>query len=130
MSTKNKTKAIWPIVNKEFGNSTLYDYKTDLGNGNEIISKPQNVSHRVNSFFVEHVESLLNQYNNPAINSTPKHSTSVRVVHHMKTYHLILSYVFNYHSLFSVFHYSIYNNVHRSIYSYQYHFYYSIRTQQ
>jgi len=60
---------------KEVGNC---DYKIDLGNGNEIVSKPQNVSHRLNFFFfVDSVDSLLNQYNNPTINSTPKHSTSV-----------------------------------------------------
>jgi hypothetical protein len=91
---KNKTKEMWQIINKEVGNSKHYDYKTDLGNGNEIISKPQNISHRLNSFFVKFVASLLNQHNNPTINSTPKHSTSVQVVHHMTTHHLLLWHVF------------------------------------
>jgi len=38
------------IINKEIGNSIHYDYKTDLRNGNEIISNPHNVMNRLNFF--------------------------------------------------------------------------------
>jgi len=42
---------MWPIINKEVGNSIHHDYKLDLRNGNEIIYIPQN-------FFLERAEFL------------------------------------------------------------------------
>jgi hypothetical protein len=61
MSAKDKTKAMWQFINKELGNSLHDEYKTDLRNSKEIVSNPQNVSHRLNSFFVEIVDDLLSQ---------------------------------------------------------------------
>jgi hypothetical protein len=52
MSAKNKTKIMWQLINKEVGNSLHDEYKIDLRNGKETISNPQNVSDRLNSFFV------------------------------------------------------------------------------
>ena len=40
-----------------------YAYKTYLRNGSEIISNPQNVSDRLNSFIIQSVGDLLNWNN-------------------------------------------------------------------
>jgi hypothetical protein len=60
LKAKNKMKAMWHIINKEVENSMYYAYKTDLRNGSEITSNPQNFSDKQNSFFVESVDDLLN----------------------------------------------------------------------
>ena len=52
LRTKNNTKTMWQITNKKFGNTIHYDYETDLWNGNEIISNPQNVSERLIYFLL------------------------------------------------------------------------------
>ena len=59
MRAKNKTKEMHQVINKEVGNSIHHDYKTDLRNGNEIISNPQNVLDRLNYFFVQTVHNML-----------------------------------------------------------------------
>jgi len=46
--------------NKEAGNYTHYDYKIYMRNGQEITSKPPNVSNSLNYFFVVTVDILLN----------------------------------------------------------------------
>jgi len=64
MRAKIKTKAMWQILNTEIGNSIHHDYKTDLRNGDEIISNLQNVLDTLNSFYVETANNLLNLNNN------------------------------------------------------------------
>ena len=64
LRAKTKTKAMWQIIDREIGNSIHLDYKTDLRNGNRIISNLQNVLDRLNSFYVESVDNLLNLKNN------------------------------------------------------------------
>jgi hypothetical protein len=61
MSAKNKTKAMWQLINKHVGNSLHDEYKIDLRNGKGVLSNPQNVSDRLNSFFVEIDDDLLHQ---------------------------------------------------------------------
>lgn len=56
--------------NKEVGNYIHYDYKIYIRNGQEITSKPQNVSDRLIFFFVETVYILLNL--NKCVNFTAK----------------------------------------------------------
>ena len=63
---------MWHLINKEFGNSLHDEYKTDLWNGKEIISNPQNISDRINSFFVEIVNDLLSQSGSHVNMETPQ----------------------------------------------------------
>jgi hypothetical protein len=76
MSAKNKTKAMWQLINEEVGNSLHDEYKTGLRNGTEIISNPQNVSDRLNSFFIEIVNDLLSQNGSHVKMQTPQQRTN------------------------------------------------------
>lgn len=60
LRAKTKTKAMWQIIDREIGNSIHHDYKIYLRNGNGIISNLQNVLDRLNSFYIETVDNLLN----------------------------------------------------------------------
>jgi hypothetical protein len=72
LSAKNKTIAKWHLINKEFGNSLHDGYKTDLRNGKEIISNPQNISDRLNFFFIEIVNNLLSKRSSHINMETPQ----------------------------------------------------------
>jgi hypothetical protein len=61
-SAKNQTKAMWKLINKETGNSQSNSDYT-IKSGNELITSPQVVSDRFNTFFVEVIEDLLLQKN-------------------------------------------------------------------
>jgi len=58
---KYKTKAMWRIINKEARKSLQYNKKTELINGTEIISNPQNVLDMLKSSCVRIIGELLNQ---------------------------------------------------------------------
>lgn len=53
-----------PNNKKQVANSINYDYKTDLRNGSEIIANHKHFSDKLNYFFVESVDDLLNRNNN------------------------------------------------------------------
>jgi protease II len=55
---KNKTKTFWQIINKEMRNSRQKVGNTELRNNTEIITNPQQISEKFNSFFIESVQSL------------------------------------------------------------------------
>jgi hypothetical protein len=61
LRAKNKTKAMWHIINKEVGKSLQFDKKIELNNRSVTISDPQKVADTMNSFFVGIVDDLLNQ---------------------------------------------------------------------
>jgi hypothetical protein len=61
-SAKNQSKAMWKLINKEMGNSQCNSDYT-IKSGNELITSPQVVSDRFNTFFVEVIEDLLLQKN-------------------------------------------------------------------
>jgi hypothetical protein len=61
LRAKNRTKAMWHIINKAVGKSLQFDQKSELNNGSVTISDPQKVADMMNSFFVGIVDDLLNQ---------------------------------------------------------------------
>ena len=63
LSSKNKTKTVWQVIKKEIGNCPHNDCSILLWNFTEIVTYPQIVSERFNSFFVETVVDLLNKSN-------------------------------------------------------------------
>jgi len=83
LRAKTKTKAMWQIINTESGNSTHHDYKIDLRNGNEFISNLQNVLDRLNSFYVETVDNLLNLNNNCINVHTSQQKNRLLSKHHV-----------------------------------------------
>jgi hypothetical protein len=51
LNAKNKTKAVWQIINKVVGKFPQYEQKIELKNGTEKITNPHNVAEKLNSFF-------------------------------------------------------------------------------
>jgi hypothetical protein len=62
LSAKNKNKALWKLINKESGNSQQ-NCDIKINDGENIITNPQIVSDRFNTFFTEVIEELLSQTN-------------------------------------------------------------------
>jgi hypothetical protein len=62
LSAKNKNKALWKLINKESGNSQQ-NCNIVINDGENIITCPQIVSDRFNTFFTEVGEKLLSQNN-------------------------------------------------------------------
>ena len=60
-SSKNKTKGIWQVINKETGNLPHNNYNIQLQYNNEAISDPQLISERFNKCFIDTVDDLLNK---------------------------------------------------------------------
>jgi hypothetical protein len=56
--SKNKTKTLWPCVNKEFGNSRNHNHNLVIRDKDELITNPQQISKKFNSFFIETIENL------------------------------------------------------------------------
>jgi hypothetical protein len=55
LRAKNKTKAMWHVINKEVGKSLKHDKKIELHVGTNIISD------MLNKFFVEKIDELVNR---------------------------------------------------------------------
>jgi hypothetical protein len=55
-SAKNKTKIMWWLMNREFGNHR--DCNIEVRNGSYIIFDPQRIPEVFNSYFVQTVEDL------------------------------------------------------------------------
>jgi hypothetical protein len=63
---KNKNKSLWKLINKESGNSQL-NCNIIINYGEKIITNPQTVSDRFNTFFAEVIEALLSQTTTTAL---------------------------------------------------------------
>jgi len=61
LSSKNKTKGIWQVINREAGNFPHNNYNMQLQNSTEIITDPQLISEKFNSYFIDTVNDLLNK---------------------------------------------------------------------
>jgi hypothetical protein len=62
-SSKNKTKGIWQVINKETGNFPRNNYNIHLQHNNEVITDPQIISERFNKCFIDTINDLLNKDN-------------------------------------------------------------------
>jgi hypothetical protein len=80
LSTKNKNMALWKLINKESGNSQQ-NCSIIIHDGENIITNPQTVSDRFNTFFTEVTEELLSQNNYHCL----KQSTKFRIKNCSKT---------------------------------------------
>ena len=74
LSSKNKTKAVWQVINQETGNCPHNDCSILLWNFTELVTDCQIVSKRFNSFFVDTVDDLLNKSNLYKIKQTSQYS--------------------------------------------------------
>ena len=63
LSSKNKTKRMWQVINKESGNSPHKNCNIYLQNNKELVTDHQIVSERFNSFFIDTADDLLNKNN-------------------------------------------------------------------
>jgi len=61
LSSKNKTKGIWQVINKETGNFPHNNYDIQLQHNNEAITDLQLISERFNKCFIDTVNDLLNK---------------------------------------------------------------------
>ena len=77
LSSKNKTKGIWQVINKESGKLPYNNYNMQLRNNTELITDPSIISEKFNSYFINIVKDLLNK--NSAYQ--PKHTSQ----HDIKT---------------------------------------------
>jgi len=60
-SSKNKTKGIWQVINKEAGNFSYSTYNIHLQHNSETITDPQVISERFNNCFIDTISDLLNK---------------------------------------------------------------------
>jgi hypothetical protein len=60
LSAKNKNKALWKLLNKEIGNSHS-EPNIIINNGGKIITNPQIITERFNTYFMEVTEDPLAQ---------------------------------------------------------------------
>ena len=74
-SSKNKTKGIWQVINKETGNFPHNNYNIQLQYNNEAISDPQLISERFNNCFIDTVEDRLKKRGQ---NSTRIHQKGIK----------------------------------------------------
>jgi len=61
LSSKNKTKGIWQVINRETGNFPHNNHNMQLQNSTEIITDTQLISENFNSYFIDTVNDLLNK---------------------------------------------------------------------
>jgi hypothetical protein len=61
LSSKNKTKGIRHVINKEIGNFPHNSYNMQLQNNTELITEPRIISEKFNSYFIDKVNDLLNK---------------------------------------------------------------------
>ena len=61
LSSKNKTKGIWHVINKEIGNFPHNNCNLQLWNNLELITDPQILSENFNSYFIDIVNDLLSK---------------------------------------------------------------------
>jgi hypothetical protein len=73
LSSNNKTKVMWQVINKEIGNSTHNNHSTHLRNNMESVTDPETVSERFNSFFVDSLDDLSAKNNSHTIKQTSQH---------------------------------------------------------
>jgi len=60
-SSKNTTKGIWQVINKETGNFSHNNYNIHLQDNNEAITDPQLISERFNKCFIDTINDLINK---------------------------------------------------------------------
>jgi hypothetical protein len=73
LSSKNKTKGIWQVINKEIGNLPHNNYNMQLQNNTELITDPRIISEKFNSYFIDTVNDLLNKNNTYKPKQTSQH---------------------------------------------------------
>jgi len=64
IESKDRTKAMWHLINKEIGKTHENDYKLELRIGNKITSCPTEITENLNKHFISTVEELIKQNNN------------------------------------------------------------------
>jgi hypothetical protein len=79
LSSHNKTKAVWQIINKETSSLCQDDYLTNLKSGSEEKSNPQKMTDMLNSFFIESVDDLLVDNINYSLTQTSQQSTEYQM---------------------------------------------------
>ena len=63
----DKPKAMWRLINREIGKPTGKEQELQLKIGNKILSKPTEVTDKLNSHFMNTVKDLITQKNNVSI---------------------------------------------------------------
>ena len=74
LESKNRTKAMWQLINNEIGNTLVNDYRLELRIGDKITMCPIEITEKLNEYFINAVEELVkqnrhsNSYNSLEIN--------------------------------------------------------------
>ena len=78
IESKDRTKAMWQVINREMGKTQENDYKMELRMGEKITSNPMVITESLNKHLISSVEELVKlnsngiSYNNLEINQCPK----------------------------------------------------------
>ena len=61
LESKDRTKAMWQLINKEIGNTLVNDYRLELRIGDKITTCPIEITEKLNEHFINAVEELVKQ---------------------------------------------------------------------
>jgi len=64
IESKDRTKAMWQLINKEIGKTHENDHKLELRIGDKITKCPTKITENLNRHFISTVEELVKQNNN------------------------------------------------------------------
>jgi len=59
--SKDRTRAMWQLINKEIGKTQVNDYRLELGIGDKITTCPTEITEKLNEHFINAVEELVKQ---------------------------------------------------------------------
>jgi hypothetical protein len=64
IESKDRTKAMWQLINKEIGETQENDYRLELRIGDKITTCPTEITEKLNKHFISAVEELVKQNRN------------------------------------------------------------------
>jgi hypothetical protein len=73
---KDKTKAMWKLINGKIGKVPLNDLRLELRIEKIIITNPTEIAEKLNSYFTSNVKELAKQMNNLGIYNNSQHVIS------------------------------------------------------
>ena len=74
-SSKNKTKGIWQVINKEIGKISSNNSNIQLRNNKEVVTDPKIITEKFNSYFINIVNDFLNKNSSIRTQQTFQHDT-------------------------------------------------------
>ena len=57
--SKDRTKAMWQVINREMGKTQENDYKMEIRTGEKITSNPMVITESLSKHFINSIEELV-----------------------------------------------------------------------